>query len=407
MVRIIFRNLSSTELESGNAIGAFLQAPAPVLDKISGPMGARFLSSTGLRSGNLIETAQFFPVPALDKNRSPINSCDFLGKVGQLGGRFSRAAKRGCFKRGGFPIWTCPSFFVLFCPFGDFPGDFPDLLRDGPGIFPICPFPPSRPAKSTYEEQSRKGLRHNLDLSRKKSGKHPGLETPRFSFSQTIEYFYFCFCLGRRKGEVRGARRVGGGRFFIENHRRGGFSRRGRAEGPRGCRRRIGERDGGWPKYFFSGPKCPPSQSQVYHSRAAKRGGGSKRGGFPIWTCPSVFVFFVLFCPFLSFFPDFSRIFPICSGMVQEFSRFVLFLFLGLLRAPTRNSPKGSATQSGPFPEKSGKRPGLEPPPGLASLKPLTQNLSEAKQYDFRSNCLQNYERESETRILGEVSMRT
>ena len=48
-------NLSSTELESGNAIGAFLQAPAPVLDKISGPMGARFLSSTGLRSGNLIE----------------------------------------------------------------------------------------------------------------------------------------------------------------------------------------------------------------------------------------------------------------------------------------------------------------------------------------------------------------
>ena len=25
----------------------------------------------------------------------------------------SRAAKRGCFKRGGFPIWTCPSFFVL------------------------------------------------------------------------------------------------------------------------------------------------------------------------------------------------------------------------------------------------------------------------------------------------------
>ena len=34
------RNLSSTELESGNAIGAFLQTPDPVLDKISGPMGA-------------------------------------------------------------------------------------------------------------------------------------------------------------------------------------------------------------------------------------------------------------------------------------------------------------------------------------------------------------------------------
>ncbi len=52
--------------------------------------------------------------------------------------------------------------------------DFPDLLGDGPGTFPICPFPLSRPIKSTYEEQSRKGPRHNLDLSRKK------WETPGF-----------------------------------------------------------------------------------------------------------------------------------------------------------------------------------------------------------------------------------
>ena len=44
--------------------------------------------------------------------------------------RESRAAKRGGFKRGGFPIWTFPSFFVLFCP----PWDFPDFF----GIFPIC-----------------------------------------------------------------------------------------------------------------------------------------------------------------------------------------------------------------------------------------------------------------------------
>ena len=72
------------------------------------------------------------------------------------------------------------SFFVLFCPFLSFLGlsrfsrDFPDLLADGPGIFPICPFPLSRPIKSTYEEQSRKGPRHNLDLSRKK------WETPGF-----------------------------------------------------------------------------------------------------------------------------------------------------------------------------------------------------------------------------------
>ena len=74
------------------------------------------------------------------------------------------------------------SFFVLFGTFPIFLG-LPDLLGDGPGIFPICPFPLSRPIKSTYEEQSRKGPRHNLDLSQK-SGKHPGLETPRFSFSQ-------------------------------------------------------------------------------------------------------------------------------------------------------------------------------------------------------------------------------
>ena len=90
----------------------------------------------------------------------------------------SRAAKRGGgFKRGGFPIWTCPSFFLPFCPFlglSRFFWDFPDLLRDGPGIFPIGPFPLSRPIKSAYEEQSRKGPRHNLDLSRKK------WETPRF-----------------------------------------------------------------------------------------------------------------------------------------------------------------------------------------------------------------------------------
>ena len=60
-------NLSSTELESGSALGAFLQTPAPILDKISGPMGAQILSSTGLGFDNLIERAQVFQVPALDK----------------------------------------------------------------------------------------------------------------------------------------------------------------------------------------------------------------------------------------------------------------------------------------------------------------------------------------------------
>ena len=60
--------------------------------------------------------------------------------------------------------------------------------------------------------------------------------------------------------------------------------------------------------------------------------------------------------------------FPICAGMVRGVSRFVLFLFLGILRAPTRNSPERVRDTIWTFPEKSGKHPGLEPP-GLASLK--------------------------------------
>ena len=45
--------------------------------------------------------------------------------------RLSRAAMRGVSNGGGFPIWTCPSFFVLFCPFWDLP--------DFSGSFLICP----------------------------------------------------------------------------------------------------------------------------------------------------------------------------------------------------------------------------------------------------------------------------
>ena len=48
--------------------------------------------------------------------------------------------------------------------------------------------------------------------------------------------------------------------------------------------------------------------------------------------------------------------------MVRGFSRFVLFLFLGLLRAPTRNSPERVRDTIWTFPEKSGKNPGLETP---------------------------------------------
>ena len=99
--------------------------------------------------------------------------------------------------------------------------------------------------------------------------------------------------------------------------------------------------------------KFAPKQPEII-SRAAKRG-CFKRGGFPIWTCPS---FFVLFCPFGTF----PGIFPICPGTLRGFSRLVLFLFLGLLSAPTRNSPESVRDTIWTFPEKSGKHPGLETP---------------------------------------------
>ena len=68
--------------------------------------------------------------------------------------------------------------------------------------------------------------------------------------------------------------------------------------------------------------------------------------------------FFVLFGTFLIF----LGFFLICSGMVRGFSRFVLFLCLGLLRAPTRNSPERVRDTIWTFPKKSGKHPGLETP---------------------------------------------
>ena len=117
-------------------------------------------------------------------------------------------------------------------------------------------------------------------------------------------------------------------------------------------------------------------------SRAAKRGGGFQTGGFPdldlsFLSCPFYLSFFVLllsfFVLFLSFFWTFPPIFlhgifPICSGTLRGFARFVLFLFLGLLRAPTRNSPERVRDTICTFSEKSGKPP-VWKPPGLASLK--------------------------------------
>ena len=90
----------------------------------------------------------------------------------------AKTAKRGVFQTGGFPDLDL-SF--LFCPFWGLSRFFPGFSRFAWGwFFEIRPFPLSRPIKSTYEEQSRKGPRHNLDLSPKKVGntrvwKPPGL----------------------------------------------------------------------------------------------------------------------------------------------------------------------------------------------------------------------------------------
>ena len=67
------------------------------------------------------------------------------------------------------------------------------------------------------------------------------------------DIFYF-FLFGGGEGGVRGAGRT----ISFENPRRGGLlaGGRGGGEGPGGCLREIW---GGGSKYFFSGPKFPPS----------------------------------------------------------------------------------------------------------------------------------------------------
>ena len=93
----------------------------------------------------------------------------------------SQEPLNGGVSNGGFPDLDL-SF--LFCPFFFLFGTFPIFLgfsrfaRGWSGDFPdssLLSFSPnSRPIKSTYKEESRKGPRHNRDLSQKK------WETTRF-----------------------------------------------------------------------------------------------------------------------------------------------------------------------------------------------------------------------------------
>ena len=116
-------------------------------------------------------------------------------------------------------------------------------------------------------------------------------------------------------------------------------------------------------RWETSSPKSPRDgqlQNEIgtrsEQDKGRLNGGVSNGGGFPIWTCPS---FFVLFCPFLSLSRGFSRF---ARGRSGDFPDWSFSSFLGLLRAPTRNSPERVRDTVWTIPEKSGKHPGLETP---------------------------------------------
>ena len=107
-------------------------------------------------------------------------------------------------------------FLSFFVPFGTFPifWDFPDLLGDGPGIFPICPFPLSRPIKSTYEATVPKGSATQSGPFPKKVGntrvwKHPGLASLKMAFLESFS-LKMAFSLSRvGKSHVTGRGKSG------------------------------------------------------------------------------------------------------------------------------------------------------------------------------------------------------
>ena len=100
----------------------------------------------------------------------------------------------------------------------------------------------------------------------------------------------FNFFSARRRGKGSPRRREGGERFFCTKNPRRGVSRAGGAggEGPGGCLR--GFWGGGVAKFFFSGPKFPPSLRKIAGTPAgcARTPGGTNRGllaGVPATSC--------------------------------------------------------------------------------------------------------------------------
>ena len=165
----------------------------------------------------------------------------------------SRAANRGVFKRGGFPIWTCPSFFVR-------------NNRKG----------------GTASLRSRTCVKRNVAFG----ARFKGL------------FLYFLYQNGKLIRIKTGL--------------------------------------------------------DTYLIRIQTR--------TPLWRYPpydySNLSFFVLFGTF----PIFGGFSDLSGDLFWGFARLVLFLFLGLSAAPTRNSPERVRDTIWTFPEKSGKPPGLETP---------------------------------------------
>ena len=104
-------------------------------------------------------------------------------------------------KQGFRQVWTCPSFFVLFSVLLGLSRGFSRFARGLSGDFTDCPFPLSRPIKSTYEEQSRKGSATQSGPVPRKVGntrvwKHPGLASLKCSRKTTSLpiFWVFLFC---------------------------------------------------------------------------------------------------------------------------------------------------------------------------------------------------------------------
>ena len=108
---------------------------------------------------------------------------DFLG-ARYFQEHLSRAARWGGFKWGCFPIWTCRSFFVLFGTFPIFSG-FSRFVRGLSLDFPDWSFSSFSAYLAAPMRNSPERVRDPIWTFPEKSGKPPGLDTLRLSFSQT------------------------------------------------------------------------------------------------------------------------------------------------------------------------------------------------------------------------------